>query len=69
MVINFQNSKIFFFYIVDNFKIDIVTKFGGEKNTGSMLKFGLNLSAFLVSIFREILIIQTHKDARSELVS
>ena len=44
MVINFQNSKKkFFLYIVDNFKLDIVTKFG-EKNTGSMLNFSLKIS-------------------------
>ena len=55
--------------MIVHIKLNIVTKFGEKINTGSMIKFGLNLSAFLVSIFREISIIQTDKNARSELVS
>ena len=54
--------------MIVHIKLNIMTKFGEKINTGTMIKFGLNLSAFLVSIFREISIIQTHKNARLELL-
>ena len=47
--------------MIDQIKPYIVAKFGEKINTRSMIKLGLNLTAFLVSIFREISIIQTHK--------
>ena len=52
MVINFQNSKkLFFLYMIDHLKFDILTKFGEKINTGSMLKLGLNLVSKNVIIF------------------
>ena len=62
-------KKYIFWYMIVHIKLNIVTKFGEKINTRTMIKFGLNLSAFLVSIFREISIFQTQKNARSELVA
>ena len=62
-------KKLFFWYMIVHIKPDIVAKFGGKINTGSMIKLSLNLVSIFSQHFSRNIDISDAKNARSELVA